>query len=145
MGVWWVVFTVPVMLFVKESAAAALPFGAAIGAGVRELVGTIRHLRGDRTLLWFLLAYWFYIDGVNTIIKMAVDYGLSLGLEQDSLIKALLSCSSSASRRRSRSGGSASASAPRTGMFIGIARVHRRGGATRTSWIPRSSSMRWPW
>ena len=30
-------------------------------------------------LLWFLLAYWLYIDGVNTIIKMAVDYGLSLG------------------------------------------------------------------
>ena len=38
----------------------------------------------------FLLAYWFYIDGVNTVIKMAVDYGLSLGLKQDSLIKALL-------------------------------------------------------
>ncbi len=48
------------------------------------------HLRGDKTLLWFLLAYWFYIDGVNTIIKMAVDYGLSLGLDQSALITALL-------------------------------------------------------
>jgi UMF1 family MFS transporter len=41
-------------------------------------------------LLLFLLAYWFYIDGVNTVIKMAIDYGLSLGLKQDSLIRALL-------------------------------------------------------
>ncbi len=43
-----------------------------------------------RPLLWFLLAYWMYIDGVNTIIKMAVDYGLSLGFPQQSLIAALL-------------------------------------------------------
>lgn len=90
-GAWWVVFTIPVLLFVKESRfAAPLPFLPAIRAGWVELLGTLRHLRGDRTLLWFLVAYWFYIDGVNTIIKMAVDYGLSLGLKQDALIAALL-------------------------------------------------------
>jgi UMF1 family MFS transporter len=90
-AVWWVVFTVPVVLWVKESnAAKALPFGQAISAGFRELAGTLRHVRADRTLLLFLLAYWFYIDGVNTIIKMAVDYGLSLGLKQASLMTALL-------------------------------------------------------
>lgn len=89
-GVWWVLFTLPVLLFVKEARAAALPFTAAIGAGWRELKSTVSHLRNDKTLLWFLLAYWFYIDGVNTIIKMAVDYGLSIGLEQGALIKALL-------------------------------------------------------
>jgi MFS transporter, UMF1 family len=88
---WWVLFSVPVFLFVRERhVAPALPAAAAIRAGVRELLGTLRLLRGERTLLWFLLAYWFYIDGVNTIIKMAVDYGLSLGLEQESLITALL-------------------------------------------------------
>jgi MFS-type transporter involved in bile tolerance (Atg22 family) len=38
----------------------------------------------------FLLAYWFYIDGVNTIIKMAVNYGVSLGLDTNSLLTALL-------------------------------------------------------
>jgi UMF1 family MFS transporter len=89
-GVWWVLFTIPMVLYVPESVTSRLPFAQAIGAGVRELAGTLRHLRGDRTLLWFLLAYWFYIDGVNTIIKMAVDYGLSLGLAQASLIAALL-------------------------------------------------------
>jgi MFS transporter, UMF1 family len=90
-SVWWIVFSVPVLVFVRERhAGVALPAGAAIRAGLRELADTLKHLRGDRTLLWFLLAYWFYIDGVNTIIKMAVDYGLSLGLEQSSLITALL-------------------------------------------------------
>ena len=38
----------------------------------------------------FLFAYWLYIDGVDTIVKMAVDYGMSLGFPSDSLIKALL-------------------------------------------------------
>jgi len=90
-GVWWAGFTLFTVLFVKERPThVALPMGAAIRAGAAELFATLRHLRGDRTLLMFLLAYWFYIDGVNTIIKMAVDYGLSLGLKQNSLITALL-------------------------------------------------------
>jgi len=90
-AIWWTVFSVPVLLFVRESRATApLPFTAAIGAGARELVATLRHVRADRTLLLFLLAYWFYIDGVNTVMKMAVDYGLALGFAQGSLIKALL-------------------------------------------------------
>jgi MFS transporter, UMF1 family len=90
-GIWWAGFTLFTVLLVKErSTQEALPARAAIRAGAAELLNTLRHIRGDRTLLWFLLAYWFYIDGVNTIIKMAVDYGLSLGLKQNSLITALL-------------------------------------------------------
>jgi UMF1 family MFS transporter len=90
-GIWWAGFTLFTVLLVKErSTQEALPVRAAIRAGAAELLNTLRHIRGDRTLLWFLLAYWFYIDGVNTIIKMAVDYGLSLGLKQNSLITALL-------------------------------------------------------
>jgi UMF1 family MFS transporter len=90
-GVWWLIFAVPTMLFVKEARSAApLPYGRAIREGWGEILNTLRHLRTDRTLLWFLLAYWCYIDGVNTIMKMAVDYGLSLGLKQASLIQALL-------------------------------------------------------
>jgi UMF1 family MFS transporter len=90
-GLWWLAFTIPLLLYVREKRAApALPMMQAISAGARELLQTVRHLRGDRTLLFFLLAYWFYIDGVNTIMKMAVDYGLSIGLAQASLIAALL-------------------------------------------------------
>ena len=90
-------------------------------AGVAEIVGTIRHLRGDRTLLWFLLAYWFYIDGVNTIIKMAVDYGLSLGLKQDSLITALLLVQFIGFPAALVFGWLGKRIGPRTGIFIGIA------------------------
>ena len=90
-GVWWLVFSLPLVLFVREvRTEPPLPFAAAVRAGGRELLQTLRYLRTDRTLLLFLLAYWFYIDGVNTIMKMAVDYGLSLGLQQASLITALL-------------------------------------------------------
>jgi UMF1 family MFS transporter len=120
-GVWWVLFTVPVLLWVKEShAAEALPFFSAIRAGGQELVGTIRHIRGDKTLLWFLLAYWFYIDGVNTIIKMAVDYGLSLGLEQASLITALLLVQFIGFPAALAFGWLGKRIGPRTGIFIGI-------------------------
>jgi len=120
-GVWWVLFTVPVLLWVRESHAAdALPFLAAIRAGGRELVGTIRHIRGDKTLLWFLLAYWFYIDGVNTIIKMAVDYGLSLGLAQTSLITALLLTQFIGFPAALAFGWLGKRIGPRTGIFIAI-------------------------
>jgi MFS transporter, UMF1 family len=90
-AVWWAVFSLPVLLFVREKRTPApLAFGAAVRAGWVELRGTLRYVRADRTLLLFLLAYWFYIDGVNTVMKMAVDYGLALGFAQATLIKALL-------------------------------------------------------
>ncbi len=90
-AIWWAVFAIPVLLFVRESGAQPpLAWSAAVGAGWQELKRTLRHVRTDRTLLMFLLAYWFYIDGVNTVMKMAVDYGLALGFPQGTLITALL-------------------------------------------------------
>jgi MFS transporter, UMF1 family len=59
-------------------------------AGWRELASTARQLRSHQVLLQFLLAYWLYIDGVNTIIKMGVDYGMALGLQSSDLLGALL-------------------------------------------------------
>jgi UMF1 family MFS transporter len=88
-GGWWALFSVPLLLWVKESAAAAAP-GPAAGAGLRQLRETWRALRGDRNLLWFLAAYWLYIDGVYTIVKMAVDYGLSQGLSTTDVTGAIL-------------------------------------------------------
>jgi UMF1 family MFS transporter len=54
------------------------------------LRATIASVRQYRPVLWFLAAYFLYIDGVNTVIKMAVDYGLSLGFGPADLMKALL-------------------------------------------------------
>jgi MFS transporter, UMF1 family len=88
---WWLLFTIPCLLWVRERKPAnVLPMGGALRAGWREFRTTLREVRRFRPLVWFLLAYWLYIDGVNTIIKMAVDYGLSLGFPQQSLIAALL-------------------------------------------------------
>jgi len=91
-GAWWLVFALPCALYVREARGgrAPLPLAQAIRQGFRELAGTLHEIRRYRPLLWFLAAYILYIDGVNTVIKMAVDYGLSLGFDQSHLIKALL-------------------------------------------------------
>jgi UMF1 family MFS transporter len=88
---WWILFSVPCLLWVREhKPARGLSVTEAARAGWRELRGTIHEVRKYRPLALFLLAYWLYIDGVNTVIKMAVDFGLSLGFPQQSLIAALL-------------------------------------------------------
>jgi len=90
-AVWWLLFTIPLMRVVQERERGPhLSFADAIRVGFRELGATIAHVRQYRTIVMFLLAYWFYIDGVNTIIKMAVNYGVSLGLDSNSLLAALL-------------------------------------------------------
>ena len=90
-AVWWLVFTIPVMRGVHEQQRGPhLGFGQAISVGFRELGNTITHVRQYRTIVMFLFAYWFYIDGVNTIIKMAVNYGTALGLDTNKLLAALL-------------------------------------------------------
>jgi UMF1 family MFS transporter len=91
-GAWWLVFSLPLAVFVREKreGRSRLPLAAAIKQGFGELGGTLHEIRRYRPLLWFLAAYVLYIDGVNTIIKMAVDYGLSLGFDQSHLVKALL-------------------------------------------------------
>jgi UMF1 family MFS transporter len=88
-GIWWGLFTIPLILFVREEKAGKVDSGV-VSAGFRELAGTFREIRALRPVLLFLAAYWFYIDGVDTIVRMAVDYGLSIGLQRNDLIAALL-------------------------------------------------------
>ena len=88
---WWFVFMLPLAMNVRERPGkAGVTLVAATAAGVRELVGTLRHVARYREMVLFLVAYWLYIDAVNTIIKMAVDYGVALGLPTESLLAALL-------------------------------------------------------
>ena len=88
-SVWWALFTVPLLLGVRERAALAAG-GANLRGSFRRLGETLGRIRENRNLWLFLLAYWLYIDGVATIIRMAVDYGLAIGLPSESLITALL-------------------------------------------------------
>lgn len=90
-GIWWGMFTLPIILFVPEAkrkAASSLP--TLVADGFRQLSHTFRKVRHMRTIFLFLGAYWLYIDGVDTIIRMAVDYGMSIGFKRDDLIVALL-------------------------------------------------------
>lgn len=90
-GLWWVVFTIPLIMFVKEKRPERTPgIRRTVAGGMRELVGTFRAIRRLRMVFLFLVAYWLYIDGVDTIVRMAVDYGMSIGLERNDLIMALL-------------------------------------------------------
>lgn len=90
-AVWWAVFSVPLLLFVKEPETVQPDHGfAAVRAGLGQLFDTVREIRHFKVVVIFLLAYWLYIDGVHTMVRMAVDYGLSLGFDPNSLIVALL-------------------------------------------------------
>ena len=91
-AVWWGLFTIFTIAWVKEAkAASATGVGESVfKAGFEQLIGTFRKLRHMKVVMLFLVAYWFYIDGVDTIIRMAVNYGLSLGFESSDLIVALL-------------------------------------------------------
>lgn len=84
-AMWWLAFSLPLFRHVPE-----ISRGPIRGSGWRELWSTVKDLRGMRPVWMFLLAYWLYIDGVDTIIRMAVDFGLKLGFPSDSLIVALL-------------------------------------------------------
>ena len=81
----------PLALNVRERPGeAGVTLAGATAAGLRELASTLRQVARYRELALFLVAYWLYIDAVNTIIKMAVDYGVALGLPTESLLAALL-------------------------------------------------------
>lgn len=89
-AIWWATFTIPLILFVEEPATTQHDFASAVISGTRQLLSTFREIKQLKVVFLFLLAYWFYIDGVDTIVRMAVDYGLSLGFASESLIIALL-------------------------------------------------------
>lgn len=89
---WWGLFTIFTILWIQEEETATTPPQTVsfIADGFRQLIGTFKKIRHLKTVLLFLVAYWFYIDGVDTIIRMAVDYGMSIGFSSNDLIVALL-------------------------------------------------------
>ncbi|TXH69159.1 MAG: MFS transporter [Thiothrix sp.] len=92
-AVWWAVFSIPMWLFVHQRHTITTkrpPVLTLMAEGGRDLLATFKQIRQLKGVGLFLLAYWFYIDGVDTVIVMAVDYGQTLGFPQDSLITALL-------------------------------------------------------
>lgn len=90
-GVWWIVFSLPLFRNVKEQAARPQGrVGRHVRAGIRRLGETFREIRHYPELWKFMIAYWFFFDGVNTVIVMATSYGTTIGIEDTHLITALL-------------------------------------------------------
>ena len=91
-GLWWLVFSIPLFLRVPEPSAVIGGHAGkmSLSAGVRQLMETFRHLRRYRQALWFLFAFLIYNDGVQTMIRVATIYGESIGLDSGAMITALL-------------------------------------------------------
>ena len=120
-AVWWAVFTIPLILFVPEPKNYEnIDFNNAIRMGWVQLVQTFKEIRNMKVVGTFLLAYWFYIDGVDTIIRMAVDYGMSLNFPGESLIIALLIVQFVAFPSALIYGWLASKIGAKTGIMVGI-------------------------
>ena len=90
-SIWWLVFSIPLWLFVhEEKAGGKLSIAKAIYSGAEQLIDTFKKINKLKSVALFLLAYWLYIDGVGTIVRMALDYGLAIGLDGSDLLLALL-------------------------------------------------------
>ncbi len=90
-AVWWALFSVFLFVFVKERKLSERPsFSVLARDGFRQVARTFAELKRYRTAFVFLLAYVFYIDGVNTVIRTAVKFGSDIGFETADLMKALL-------------------------------------------------------
>ena len=90
-AVWWLVFSLPLFRHVKDRTAdAPIPFRQYTRMGFSRTWETLKSLKQYPQLLKFILAYWFFNDGINTIITMATAYGKAIGIGTSDLIMALL-------------------------------------------------------
>ena len=86
---WWLIMSIPLIKNVHQRYYKK-PEPNYIRSTIKELFNTLTSIKNNKRLLFFILAYFFYIDGVNTIISMATIYGTALGLDSTGLIIALL-------------------------------------------------------
>ena len=91
-ALWWVAFTIPLLTSYKQVhyRATAGQTGEAIRGTFAELGSTFRAIRKNKPLWMFMIAFFFYIDAVNTVISMSTSYGTQLGIDSTHLVMALL-------------------------------------------------------
>ena len=88
---WWFLFSLPILFFVHEKRGEPREKKSnVILLGFEKLKKTAGKIWNDKNLLIFLIAYWFYIDGVHTVVMMCTDFGLSIGISMNALMIALL-------------------------------------------------------
>tara|TARA_X000001036_G_scaffold402684_1_gene408670 strand:+ start:14152 stop:15423 length:1272 start_codon:yes stop_codon:yes gene_type:complete len=90
-GIWWAIFSIPIFLFVPEKKIINNnSFGQTISLGWNQLKTTFIEIKQMKIIGTFLLSYWLYMDGVDTIIRMALNIGSTLGFESNDMITALI-------------------------------------------------------
>lgn len=92
-GVWWLLFTLPLMRKVPEPAVVRFAGEEGLSplvVGFRRLAQTFRDIKRYRQVVLFLISFWFFTDAIGTIIKMATIYGAEIGIGEEHLIGALL-------------------------------------------------------
>lgn len=86
---WWVLMTLPLLKNYRQKNFAAPPEHPIKDSFIR-LGHTLRDIKKEKKIFLYLLAFFFFIDGVYTIIEMATAYGSALGLDTTGLLLALL-------------------------------------------------------
>jgi len=81
-SIWWSLFMLPLFIFWKDD-----DKRNKLNVSILE---SFKELFSNKKVFYFLIAYWVYIDGVDTIIRMAVNYGLTIGFSSNDLLLALL-------------------------------------------------------
>ena len=91
-AVWWLIFSLPIYLNVKEPVqnTSKKQINTVIADAFENLLNTAKSIKKFKSAVIFLLAYFLYMDGVDTIIRMATSYGSDIGLSATSMIQALL-------------------------------------------------------
>ena len=87
-SIWWLVFSIPVFLFVPEPIKNKL--NRKLSNSWIQLKTTFKDIKKLKVVGLFLVSYWFYMDGIDTIIRMAIKVGSSMGFEASDMILALL-------------------------------------------------------
>ena len=89
-AIWWLIFSMPLLLYVQEKDDSVSDNINVVRKAFSNLISTAKSVRNYKKVVIFLLAYFLYMDGVDTIIRMATSYGSDIGLSASSMISALL-------------------------------------------------------
>ena len=91
-AIWWAMFSIPLFTNVKEEGNKdnSINFSRTIIKAFSAVIQTVKEIKKHKRVALFLLAYWFYMDGIDTIVRMATAYGSDIGLDTSSMITALL-------------------------------------------------------
>ena len=88
-AVWWMVFSLPLLKNCQQTTGKPYEKGD-VGRSIKNVFTTMKEIAADKPMLVYIVAYFFYIDGVHTIISMSTSYGTNLGLDSAGMLLALL-------------------------------------------------------